>query len=234
MKIMPKGIRARTLIAVIAVMLVLTSAVGVTLAWLSDTHKIETVVFKDSDINIVFEDEKSSQNVKLVPGHTVDKDPVVTVKAGSEKCYLFVKLGKNIGDNGESLLDSKGNEIAVFDDLISYNVIEADEPGADKGWVKLKDKNGNEIKGVYYKVIETSGKDQVYRVLEGGSHTMGSSVYTWDDGQILINPEITLEMQSAIVSDNYPELTLTAYAIQYFKSNDLPFKAYEAWANVSA
>ena len=35
-------------------------------------------------------------NIKLVPSREIKKNPFVTVEAGSEKCYVFVKLENNI------------------------------------------------------------------------------------------------------------------------------------------
>lgn len=229
---MPKSVSSGTLILLLALVLTVTVTVGYTVAWLSDVNKLETVVFTDSDVDITFEDEKATTDVKMVPGFVIDKAPVVTVKANSEKCYLFVKVEKSIGENGEALLDDEGNEIAVFDDFLEFN-IKADALEDGEGWLQLTE-NGEAVEGVYYRVVEESTTDQAFRVLDGGTHKMGDTEYTWEEDQLLIKPEITLEMLSQLTEDNCPELTFAAFAIQYYKSNDVPFEAYEAWAKVSA
>lgn len=231
---MPKRVSSGTLILLLAVVLIVTSTVGYTVAWLADVGKLETVVFTDSDVKIVFEDGMSDETVKMIPGFVVNKAPTVTVEAGSEKCYLFIKVDESIGDDGEVLLDDEGNEIAVFDDFLTYYIIEAGSPEDEVGWVQLTDENGENVDSVYYRIVDTNEEDQVYSILGGGEHYMGTTEYTWTEGQILINPEITLEMLSYLNEDNCPELSFVAYAIQYFKSNDVPFEAYEAWAKVSA
>ena len=219
----PKHHSGRAALIVTAVALAVSCAVGSTVAWLSDSHKLKTVVFANSDIKIEFKDTSSADTVKLVPGHTVDKSPMVTVKADSEKCYLFVKVEKNMG-SGASLSEYE------FEDYVTYKII-----GPDKGgWTQLRDSDGNVIEDVYYRVTEQSDTDQTYRILDGGTFRMGTTLYTWDMNQILINPEMTLEMQDGLTEDNAPELSFSAYAIQYFKSNDVPFEAYEAWAAVGS
>ena len=42
-------------------------------------------------------------DIKLVPGRKIEKNPVITVLAGSEKCYLFVKVEDGL--NGVATID---------------------------------------------------------------------------------------------------------------------------------
>lgn len=67
---------------------------------------------------------------KLIPGHTYTKDPIVTVKANSEACYLFVKV-----ENGIAAIEDSANTIA--------SQIEAN------GWTQLE---GN----IYYREINVA------------------------------------------------------------------------------
>ena len=43
---------------------------------------------------------------KLIPGHTYTKDPKVTVTAGSEECWVFVKLVNGLGTDAAFNVDS--------------------------------------------------------------------------------------------------------------------------------
>ena len=74
-------------------------------------------------------DRVSDKNdYKLIPGHTYTKDPIVTVKANSEACYLFVKVV-----NGISAIEA-GTTIAV--------------QMAAKGWKPL-----DGVANVFYKSV---------------------------------------------------------------------------------
>ena len=112
------------------------TAVGGTLAWLTaDTETVENT-FTASDIRITLA-ESDDLNLKMVPGCTITKDPRVTVKAGSEKCYLFVRIETS----------------ANFDKFMTYAV--------DPAWEPL-----DGVDGVYCRVVEASDSDQPFRVLK--------------------------------------------------------------------
>lgn len=99
---------------------VLAASIGGTVAWLTDeTGTIENT-FTAGDINI--ELTETDREYKMVPGVTLPKDPEVTVKAGSEDCWLFVKVGK----------------AANFDDFMTYAIA--------AGWTQLPN-----VDGVYYR-----------------------------------------------------------------------------------
>ena len=78
-------------VAVVALVLVLCCAMGGTLAWL--VAKTDPVVntFTYGDINIGLS-ESDDLDLKMIPGNSIKKDPVVTVKEGSEACWLFVEV----------------------------------------------------------------------------------------------------------------------------------------------
>ncbi len=90
--------KKKSLAMVLALVLVLSVAVVGVVAWLTDeTDSIENT-FTVGDINITL-DEKAGKDAgyqfKMVPGNTIKKDPIVTVQADSEDCYLYVKLEKS-------------------------------------------------------------------------------------------------------------------------------------------
>lgn len=98
----------RLFLSVLALALVFCCSVGGTLAWL--TAKTDPVVntFTIGDINIdlwepkydqatneLDEDTKVKNNTyKIVPGSVLPKDPYIEMKAGSEPCWLFIKMEK--------------------------------------------------------------------------------------------------------------------------------------------
>ena len=102
----------KTLTMVLAFALVFALGVGGTLAWLTASTGEVKNTFTVGDINITLTetdagvgiDTDTTDNANeyhFVPGDKLDKDPKVTVAAGSEKCYVFVKLdvdNNKIGD----------------------------------------------------------------------------------------------------------------------------------------
>lgn len=118
--------------------LVLVCAVGATLAWLTDTTGEITNTFTPSDVDI--ELSESNNQYKMVPGYTIDKDPKVTVKANSEKCYVFVKL----------------EESANFGTFMSYE--KAD------GWTKLT--GVDNVNNVWYREVNASDSAQSFNVIK--------------------------------------------------------------------
>lgn len=109
----------------LAVVLLVGVVIGGTLAWFTDkTQKVENTftvgnidIELDEDDNTKDDDTRTEvgNDYKMIPGWTITKDPVATVVAGSEDCYLFVKLDKS----------------ANFDDFMTYEMAD--------GWTKLAD-----------------------------------------------------------------------------------------------
>lgn len=99
---------------------VLAASIGGTVAWLTDkTGTIENT-FTAGDIDITL--TETTTNYKMVPGVDIAKNPKVTVEAGSEDCWLFVKVEKS----------------AKFDDFMTCAIAE--------GWMTLTG-----VDGVYYR-----------------------------------------------------------------------------------
>lgn len=137
--------KKRTLIILVALVAVFGMAVGGTIAWLTDQTESITNTFTVGNINI--ELKETATEFKMVPGVTIAKDPKITVKSGSEACYLFVKVEKS----------------ANLDDFINYTMA--------TGWTALTDEDG-----VYYMVVDATTSDMTFSVLEGDRVTCKDSV----------------------------------------------------------
>ncbi|MBR6529270.1 MAG: SipW-dependent-type signal peptide-containing protein [Firmicutes bacterium] len=101
---MKKKILSLTLV----VCLLAIAVVGGTLAYFTDTDNVATNTFTvgnveikldEAKVDLYGEEEKGANRVtentyKLIPGHEYTKDPMVTVKAGSEESYvrMFVTI----------------------------------------------------------------------------------------------------------------------------------------------
>lgn len=143
-----RSVSSRAFIALLALVLAIGCVAGGTVAWL--VAKTEPVVntFTYGNINIALA-ETTGTNYKVIPGTVIEKDPKVTVKPGSEACYLFVKVEKvgtftgmsyEIADDWTELesgvyyrlVDAvtadtsfeviKGNKITVSSDLTKENI----------------------------------------------------------------------------------------------------------------
>lgn len=145
--------KKKTLALVLALTLVVVGVVSGTLAWL--TAKSDTVVntFTTSDIKVELKETTGAQ-YKMVPGYTIDKDPTATVLAGSEECFLFVKLVKS----------------NTFDTYLEYTPAD--------GWTQLtKDKDGNDITDlIYYREVKSTDIGTAYSVLKNNQVTVKGDV----------------------------------------------------------
>ena len=123
----------KPLLVAMAVVLLIGCVAGGTLAWLTSTTPKVTNTFTSSDITITL-DETTGTQYKMIPGWTITKDPKVTVTAGSEECYVFIKVSKS--DN--------------FDSFMSYSIITT----GDDAWTKLTGVTG--VDNVYYRIVNAS------------------------------------------------------------------------------
>ena len=136
--------KKKTIALVLACILCVGIGIGGTLAWLTDKTDSVTNTFTTSDIDITLEETKGGENkeFKMVPGYTIEKDPKVTVTAGSEDCYLFVKLEKS----------------ANFDSFMTYEMA--------GGWTQLKDASDVAVPGVFYRVVHAADMGTAFSVLK--------------------------------------------------------------------
>ncbi len=150
-----KSINTKALLLAGVIALGANAAVGGTLAWLISKTDSAVNTFTYGDINIDLDESDSGDNdgdpttntYDMVPGNSITKDPLITVEADSEDCWLFVKLDKS----------------ANFDDFMEYAVAE--------GWTAL---TGND--GVYYREVTKSDEVQQFYVLEGNQVTVSPDV----------------------------------------------------------
>ena len=137
--------KKKGLAMVLALVLLAVCAVSGTLAWL--TAKSDTVVntFTTSDIKV--ELTETNETYKMVPGYDIHKDPKAKVLAGSEECYLFVKLDKSQN----------------FDTFLTYEMAE--------GWTLVPGETN-----VYYRKVQTADIGTAYSVLANDQVTVKGEV----------------------------------------------------------
>ena len=137
--------KKKGLAMVLALVLLAVCAVSGTLAWL--TAKSDTVVntFTTSDIKV--ELTETNETYKMVPGYDIHKDPKAKVLAGSEDCYLFVKLDKSQN----------------FDTFLTYEMAE--------GWTLVPSETN-----VYFRKVLTADIGTAYSVLANDQVTVKGEV----------------------------------------------------------
>ena len=137
--------KKKGLAMVLALVLLAVCAVSGTLAWL--TAKSDTVVntFTTSDIKV--ELTETNETYKMVPGYDIHKDPKAKVLAGSEECYLFVKLDKSTN----------------FDTFLTYEMAE--------GWTLVPSETN-----VYFRKVLTADIGTAYSVLANDQVTVKGEV----------------------------------------------------------
>lgn len=84
------------LIAVVAIALAVVTAASVTVAWLTSKSEVVENTFTVGKIEIHLAETTGTTGYKVVPGGRDDKDPTVTVVAGSEMCYVYVLVENNL------------------------------------------------------------------------------------------------------------------------------------------
>lgn len=141
--------KKKSLALVLALAMIVVCVVGGTLAWLTATTPEVKNTFTAGDINITLA-ETTGTSYKMIPGYTIDKNPKVTVLAGSEKCYLFVKVDKS----------------ANFDTFMTYTIA--------TGWTRG---DGTNIpSNVYYREVAASTDNQEFGVLANDQVTVKDTV----------------------------------------------------------
>lgn len=101
-------------IIVLAMVLVCIASIAGTVAYLTSKSAVVTNTFTVGNVTITLDEAPVDENgqattgdrvieneYKLIPGVTYDKDPTVHVAAGSEDCWLFVKV-----DNGIAAIEA--------------------------------------------------------------------------------------------------------------------------------
>ena len=97
----------KKLMTVLALVLVIAMSVAGTIAFLTDTTDPITNTFTVGKVDITLtetfntdtngDQKNDAWKAQLIPGTTYTKDPVVTVTADSEDCWLFVKFEEKNG-----------------------------------------------------------------------------------------------------------------------------------------
>jgi len=145
---------------IIAAALLLVMGISSTVAYLISRSDALENTFTVGDVSITL-NETTGSTYTMAPGVTLYKDPIVTVKALSESCWLFVKVEKT----------------ANFDRFCTYEIQE--------GWISL-----SENEGIYYQKIERSTVDKSFSILRNNRVTVKDTLTEEELNAVTDNPTL--------------------------------------------
>ena len=163
------SIKIAALIA--AIVLFIGCTAGGTVAWLVSKPKPIVNVFTVGNINAELTETAKTETTefKIVPGVNITKNPVATVTANSEDCYLFVQLTEA---NWPTFTEADNTTRKV-----KYEVAD--------GWTKLED-------GVYYREVPKKDTDQAFHVLQNDKVTVSNTLTKENADAITGDPKLTV------------------------------------------
>ena len=170
----------KILVMVAALALTAALAIGGTLAYLTSTTGEVKNTFTAGNVTIELNEGKvyepngegtTAQNLgkftdngetrvmankyQVIPGNTYDKDPKVTVKGGSEECYLYVKFEESV--DAQTYLNYSSTLTT------------------DNGWALV-----NNTTNVWWRKVTASTADQWWNLLDNNTISVDSTAVTKD------------------------------------------------------
>lgn len=162
--------KKRTLGLLLALVLALGCVAGGTLAYLTDQTNTITNTFTVGHVKIDLQETKAPDgteltgawSAKLTPGASYSKDPQVSVREGSEDCYLFVKFAAD------------ENAALVYTSALT----------AANGWTQLEGSND-----VWYRVVRQNDTLRSWHLIAGDTVAISTSLNndTMPTGELILN-----------------------------------------------
>lgn len=172
-------ITKKVIVLLVAVMMVIGCSIGGTVAWLATKTEAVVNTFTVGNINIKLEEHvldpetgkidtladppyttSGNQNIKMMPGRTIQKDPTVTVLKNSEKCYVRMYMIISWSDKADG--EFSGDDAEGWLNINKSSWIAPEEPYIDRttGVAKV-----NIYEFRYKTAVNTSTDDQPLEAL---------------------------------------------------------------------
>lgn len=232
----------------LAVVLLIGVGVGGTLAWLQDETDpvINTFTVGNIEINLNEHtlDERGNltevltkenkTDYKILPGAEQNKDPFVTVVAGSEACWLFIEIEEQ--NNYLFTTDDNGKKTYQFGDgatkFVEWEIDDTTDGNGNK-WelhATTPNKDNGTFTYVYHRTQPAVTEDTIIPVLK--------------DNKVSYSPDLTKEnidllytfetdnkgnVTKMTKTEDQPALKFTAYAVQQVDGEGRDFSANDAW-----
>lgn len=129
--------RSKALLLTLCVVVLVVATVFGTMAYLTSTDEVKNT-FTVGSVNIKLDEAKANidgslvegadrvkaNNYKLLPGHTYNKDPMVTVLSGSESSYIKMTVTFSKAKELDAIFDPNGATLTnIFNDYDAANWI---------------------------------------------------------------------------------------------------------------
>ena len=157
-----RSVSSRAFIALLALVLVIGCVAGGTVAWLvaKTDPVVNTFTYGNININLTENAGGVDKQFKIIPGKNIEKDPKITVTAGSEACWLFVKV---VEEHWPTAALKDGTR------KVSYAIAD--------GWTPVDGQTN-----VYYREVKATDTVREFPVLKGNIVTVSDQL-TKDDIQ---------------------------------------------------
>ena len=149
------------LVAIVAACIILSLSTGATVAYLASRTSTLEYIFTYGNVSITLAESAATQYL-ILPGSDIPKDPTVTVRAGSEDCWLFFKAEKT----------------SDFDRYMTYTPAE--------GWTALPGETG-----VYYRRVDATAEDLSFPLMEGNKVTVRDTLTEEELRAVSVLPKLT-------------------------------------------
>ena len=161
---------SKGLVLVLALVMLVSVAIGGTIAWLMDTSMTHTNTFIPTGLDVEL-DETTGDDYYIIPGVNITKDPKVTYTTDVDS-YLFVAVTENHFDKLEGLLE--------------YEIAD--------GWTELTGvPNTNEDNRLFYRIVDvttgTKKTDSCY-VLKNNTVTVSKDITMTDMDNLTNQPNL--------------------------------------------
>ena len=138
--------KKKLVLSVLLTVCILAVGVGSMIAYFSSISGPVENTFTVGQVELSLT-ETTGGSYQMVPGATVEKDPIVTVERGSEECYVYVKLEWRGG----------------LENHVTYELAD--------GWINL-----GGIDGVYYRHVDATPINMNYHVLRDDRMVISSEL----------------------------------------------------------
>lgn len=134
---MSKNTRTRIILTAVAALLLVTMAVGGTVAWMQATTQEITNTFTESTIKVDLTETDEDKEFQVIPGVDIAKDPKVTVTSNID-CYVFVRVTEaNWNENLDWDINTGWNELTGVTDVY-WRKYDYKTTPEDNEWYVLK------------------------------------------------------------------------------------------------
>lgn len=188
------------LLTVVASVLLLTAAIGGTMAWLVDNTAPLTNTFTPTTIGVTLT-ETTGETYQMVPGATITKDPKVTIKAGSVPCYVFVRVEEMGGR-------SSREEFLTYEIADGWGTLEfKPNDGQNDIYILYRAVNaGDAANGVSYPILKNNQVQVLSSVTKADMDFLNQNTVRWPQ---LIFKAYAIQSEHLVDADGNP-LTLSA------------------------